>query len=431
MAVSPAGCLTWVSVGLEVSETCYVGGTNGQPQALATATPTSGLPSLAVQFVGTASSDPDQDPLSYSWDFGDSTSSTAASPLKTYTTNGVRLATLTVNDGRGAANSIDAAPPIRIVVGNRSPVGTITAPAAGTHYNAGDTVAYAGTATDPEDGTLPSSAYAWTVVFHHGVHTHPFLGPIVGATSGTFTIPASGEEAVDVYYQLLLNVTDSGAPLGAAGTVSQQSQIDILPNLTTITVAANPAGVGLQLSIDQMLGAAPQSKPSVVNFPRTITAPSPQTLGGSTWAFVSWSDGGAAQHTLAAPSAATTYTANYQCVAGCAFAPSLTASRFSTETARLQWGSLACASAYDVVRGSLSTLRGTAGSFTAATQACVANDLLGITVDDPTPTAAGGSWYLVRGIGCPAGVGTYDENSTVHLAGSRDAEIAASGAACP
>jgi hypothetical protein len=301
---------------------------------------------------------------------------------------------------------------------------------AGAHYNAGDTIAFAGTATDPEDGALPSSAYSWTVVFHHGSHTHPFLGPNVGTTSGSFTIPASGEEAVDVYYQLILNVTDSGAPLGSVGKLTEESHVDIVPNLTTITVAATPAGAALQLAIDQVPGPAPQSIPSVVNFPRTITAPSPQALGASAWAFVSWSDGGAAEHTVNAPPSATTYTATYQCTAGCAFAPLLTAGRVSTSTARLQWGSLACASAYDVVRGSLATLRSSVGDFTSATQACVANDLAGTTADDPTPTAAGGTWYLVRGRGCPGGVGSYDEHIMEFVAGPRDGEIAAA-AACP
>jgi hypothetical protein len=152
-----------------------------------------------VQFDGTGSIDPDQDPLSFSWAFGVATSSTAAAPSKSYTTNGVRLATLTVNDGRGAANSTDAAPAIRIVVGNRSPVGVITTPAAGAHYNAGDTIAFAGTATDPEDGVLPASAYAWTVVFHHGSHTHPFMGPTVGVTSGSFVIPANGGRPTSIF----------------------------------------------------------------------------------------------------------------------------------------------------------------------------------------------------------------------------------------
>jgi glucose/arabinose dehydrogenase/PKD repeat protein len=430
IAVSPAGCLTWVRSLIDVHETCRVGGPNAQPRAMATATPTSGPSPLTVQFDGTESSDPDQDPLSYSWAFGDATTSTAAAPQKTYGATGVRFATLTVNDGRGAANSSDAVPPIRIVVGNRQPVGTITGPAAGSHYNAGDIIAFDGTAADPEDGVLPASAYAWTVVFHHGNHTHPFLGPIAGVTSGSFTIPTNGEDSTDVHFQVLLKVTDSGAPLGTIGAVSQESQVEIVPNLTTITAAANPAWVGLQLSIDQAPGTAPRSKSSVVNFPRTLTAPSPQIIGGGTWEFVSWSDGGTAEHTVAAPSTDSTYTANYQCVAGCPTTPFLSGTRVSSETARLGWTSLSCASAYDVVRGSLGSLRATGGNFTPATQACVGNDLPGTTVDDPSPTAFGGSFYLVRTVGCPS-AGSYDDLTTVSVAGPRDAEIAASGAACP
>ena len=265
MAVSPAGCLTWVGItGQGVHDVCYVGGTNGQPQARAAAAPVSGLSPLAVQFDGTASSDPDGQTLGYSWAFGDATTSTAAAPLKSYSGNGVRFATLTVNDGQGAVNSTDAAPPIKIVVGNRSPSATVTSPLQGALYNAGDTISYSATATDPEDGSLPASAYSWTVVFHHDTHTHPFLGPIVGATSGAFTIPASGEESTHVYYQVSLKVTDSGAPLGSTGALSKSVDAVVVPRLTNIGVAAVPAGAGIQLSIDQVPGIAPWSMASVV-----------------------------------------------------------------------------------------------------------------------------------------------------------------------
>jgi glucose/arabinose dehydrogenase/PKD repeat protein len=522
LAVSPAGCLTWVGItGQGVHDVCYVGGTNGQPVARAGAAPISGLSPLSVQFDGTASTDPDQDPLSFSWSFGDATTSTAPAPLKTYSGNGVRLATLTVNDGRGAANSTDAAPPLRIVVGNRAPSATVTSPQAGSSYSAGDTIAFSGTATDPEDGALPASAYSWTVVFHHETHTHPFLGPIVGVTSGTFTVPASGEQSTHVYYQVSLKVTDSGAPLGSAGALTQTAEVSVVPRLTQMGVAASPPGAGIQLSIDLVPGTAPWSLPSVVGFPRTLTAPSPQTVGGATWEFVAWSDGGAASHGIAAPPAPTTYTATYRCIAGCQFSPSLSVARSGADTAQLSWPALPCAAAYDVTRGDLSALRATAGDFTtaaqqcvssglhggqgtydepagsqsgtrdaeiaasaggcpdgsgltpslraariggdtarlqwtalacassydvvrggvaslqagagdfrAAVQACVANDLAATTVDDATPTPAGGAWYLTRGNGC-GGAGTYDERGALSQWESRDAELAQSGAVCP
>jgi hypothetical protein len=49
---------------------------------------------------------------------------------------------------------------------------------------------------------------------------------------------------------------------------------------------------------------------------RTLGAPSPQTAGGKTYELVSWSDSGAATHTIATPAADTTYTATFREVAG-------------------------------------------------------------------------------------------------------------------
>jgi hypothetical protein len=48
----------------------------------------------------------------------------------------------------------------------------------------------------------------------------------------------------------------------------------------------------------------------IANSSVTIGAPATQTLGGTTYTFDSWSDGGAGTHTITAGSAAT-YTATY------------------------------------------------------------------------------------------------------------------------
>ncbi len=56
---------------------------------------------LAVSFAGGLSSDPDNgpSPLSYSWDFGDGTTSNATGPVHTYAASGSYQVTLTVSDG--------------------------------------------------------------------------------------------------------------------------------------------------------------------------------------------------------------------------------------------------------------------------------------------------------------------------------------------
>ncbi len=70
-----------------------------------------GAVTSAIQFDGSLSSDPENDPLNYAWDFGDSTSGIGATPTHTYTTAGVYTACLTVNDG-----SLDSEPACTLAV---------------------------------------------------------------------------------------------------------------------------------------------------------------------------------------------------------------------------------------------------------------------------------------------------------------------------
>ena len=74
---------------------------NGSPVANATAAPQSGNVPLDVTFSSAGSSDPDNDPISFSWSFGDGQGSTAQNPTHTYTTAGTYNAILTLDDGRG------------------------------------------------------------------------------------------------------------------------------------------------------------------------------------------------------------------------------------------------------------------------------------------------------------------------------------------
>ncbi len=96
----------------------------------------------------------------------------------------------------------------------------------------------------------------------------------------------------------------------------------------------------------------------------------------------------------------------------------------------LAWTALPGAIAYDVVRGSLGTLRSTAGDFTQATDGCLANDVADTTAtDSAVPAPEGGTWFLVRGVSC-GGAGSYDEGAVSQI-GSRDGEIGAAAGACP
>ncbi len=97
---------------------------------------------------------------------------------------------------------------------------------------------------------------------------------------------------------------------------------------------------------------------------------------------------------------------------------------------RLSWSASANAGAYDVVEGTLSILRNSAGDFTATTSRCLSVRLAATALqfDEADPAPGEGFWYLVRGVrgGC---LGTFDEPGASQ-SGSRDAEIDASLSAC-
>ncbi|MEM6630148.1 MAG: discoidin domain-containing protein [Bacteroidota bacterium] len=80
---------------------------NQAPVASFTATPTSGDAPLIVNFDASASSDPDGDPLTYAWNFGDGNTGSGVSPSHTYQNSGSYTATLTVSDASENSSSTE------------------------------------------------------------------------------------------------------------------------------------------------------------------------------------------------------------------------------------------------------------------------------------------------------------------------------------
>jgi cytochrome c len=108
---------------------------HGVPVASFTASPSSGPAPLTVTFDGSASNDPDGQPITYEWAFGDNTTSTTGPTVQhTYGAAGSYTATLVVRDGSG-----NASPPASQIIsvstsGNTPPTPTIQSPAVGSTF---------------------------------------------------------------------------------------------------------------------------------------------------------------------------------------------------------------------------------------------------------------------------------------------------------
>jgi glucose/arabinose dehydrogenase/regulation of enolase protein 1 (concanavalin A-like superfamily) len=272
-------------------------GGNQAPVASASASPTDGLAPLAVTFSSAGSHDPEGQSLSYAWDFGDGSTSTSASPSHTYTANGSYAAKLTVSDGTKTSSAT-----VSVVVGNRRPTVTITAPSGGGHYDAGDTIDYRAVATDPEDGALGDAAFSWKVVFHHADHVHPYLGPVAGSAAGSFSIAPVPDNGPTTWFEIQATATDSG---GLSATTS----VEIYPNLVNLTVQSTSAVP--VFTVDGMPKTGSYTTSAVVGVEHALGAPSPQQIGSTLFLFSSWSDGGAQNHTITVPATDRTYTVDY------------------------------------------------------------------------------------------------------------------------
>lgn len=220
----------------------------------------------------------------------------------------------------GTATSNDAT--LTVTAPNTAPTAQILTPASGATYVAGTTVAFTSTATDAEDGTLPTSAFVWQVDFHHDTHVHDGTPFNQGARTGTFAIPNTGETAANVFYRLRLTVTD-------AGGLRTTTYRDLLPATSTIRLATTPPG--LQLTLDGQPQAPPVAVLGVECILRALGAPSPQTVGGVTYEFVAWSNGGPQAQTVATPTADVTYTATFR-----ARMPTAAGAATSRETVQLR-----------------------------------------------------------------------------------------------
>ena len=175
----------------------------------------------SVFFSGTAS-DPDGDPVTVLWDFGDgSTSTVLGHGAHAYPDAGVYTVTLTATDDQGLA---DPSPPTRTVTvgaANAPPNGTISQPSMDVTITAGESVFFSGSVSDPDgdpvtvlwdfgDGSTSTN-------LGHGAHAYPEVGVY------TVTLTATDDHGLADPTPATRTITVGAANAPPNGTISQPS----------------------------------------------------------------------------------------------------------------------------------------------------------------------------------------------------------------
>jgi glucose/arabinose dehydrogenase/PKD repeat protein len=255
---------------------------------------------LESVYDATGSVDPDGGTLTYEWDlngdgvFGEPT----AEGKRTWTFADSTNHTVTVRVvDAGGATSIDR---VTVYPEDTPPQPQILFPGAGHLWRVGEEIAFEGAAGDSEDGALPGSDFDWSARLYHcpqACHAHPLQAfPAVAAAS--FAAP---DHDYPAYIELTLTVADSRG-LAASRTV----RLD--PRVVELNVSSNPPGV--PLGAGARSAPAPFAVQAIEGSTLVLSAPAAATVGGASFPWVRWSDGGDRVHSVVVDGPAT-YAATY------------------------------------------------------------------------------------------------------------------------
>jgi glucose/arabinose dehydrogenase len=198
---------------------------NKAPTAAISTDVSSGKGPLTVRFDGTGSTDPENDTLSYAWDFNNdgTVDSTSPTPTYTYSTAGQYHARLTVTDPSGRSGVAA----VLVTVGNTAPVVSFSSPPNGLTFKDGDQVAWKVNVTDPDGTPVDCSKVQVAYSLGHDQHSHN-LAQATGC-SGTFTMTTGGHTDADNFYGIFTaSYTDTSPTAGVPG-LTGTAQIVLQP----------------------------------------------------------------------------------------------------------------------------------------------------------------------------------------------------------
>jgi glucose/arabinose dehydrogenase len=246
----------------------------------------------------------------YEWDFtNDGTyDATGVNVNYTYTNPGVYTAKLRVTDNDTPAKTNTVTATISVFI---APTPVFTTPTTDFKWAIGDTINVQAGVTDtagrPYTLTLRTfQQHCPNEATPNDCHQH--FGPEETITSPTTTLnqPVTAENhPYPTYYVLELTaVNDLGG--------SKQITRAVYPKVVTATLTSNPPGAKVDFALNQDLNlSAPVTQGAIVNSTIQVSALPTQTIGGKTYCFSSWSDGGNNVHSIVIPQNDFNLTVNY------------------------------------------------------------------------------------------------------------------------
>ncbi|HKR03441.1 MAG TPA: PKD domain-containing protein [Bacteroidia bacterium] len=192
-----------------INKIAYNTASNNPPVAVATADTIYGASPLTVNFTGSNSTDPENLPLIYHWDFGDTNVSSLQNPAHTFsapagipTTYNVVL-TVTDNGGLTAVDSLI------VSINNTPPAVQIIS------FNDGDLYSMSHNTVLPLEALVTDAEhspaelfYTWRVFLHHNNHEHP-EAPDTNRITSCIITPIGCDSNI-YYYRIELTVIDAG-----------------------------------------------------------------------------------------------------------------------------------------------------------------------------------------------------------------------------
>jgi hypothetical protein len=217
---------------------------------------------------------------------------------------------------RDTAGNPTRSAPVTVTVSNdlsrcsqatgNAPKADILEPTPTTSVAAGDMVPVRGEGWDVDCGPLQDSAFSWKIEVVDDTRTIP-LPDINAVRSGGFTVPASGAANIhdlgaNIRYRVTLTVTN------LQGLKAIQV-VEIYPK--KVRLMFNTAPPGLKLYVDNNPRTTPFTLETLVGFKLSVEARD-QTISGSSYSFLSWSDGATKQRDIVVPPSDQTYIATYK-----------------------------------------------------------------------------------------------------------------------